>query len=107
MTNMNDRLRKARIAAGYASASAAAKAHGWSVSTYIAHENGQNDYNPDRAEVYAKAFKTTGEWLLLGKEETLSGIDAQLKTLPPDEARRLFAEFTAMIRGVKIVGKIR
>ena len=107
MATMNDRLRDARIAAGFQSASAAAKAHGWGVSTYIAHENGQNDYNPDRAEVYAKAFKTTAEWLLFGKEETVSGIDAQLKTLPPDEARRLFNEFTAMIRGVKIVGKIR
>lgn len=107
MATMNERLRDARIAAGFQSASSAAKSHGWSVSTYIAHENGQNDYSPEKAEVYAKAFKTSAEWLLFGKEDLAFGIDAQLKTLPPDEARRLFSEFTAMIRGVKIVGKIR
>ena len=107
MGEMNDRLRDARIAAGYKSASAAAKTHGWGVSTYIAHENGQNEYDPDRAAIYAKAFKTTPEWLLLGKETAPSSIDAQLRALPPDEARRLIERFSAMIEGVKIVGKIK
>lgn len=107
MMSMSDRLRQARVNAGYQSASAAAKMHGWGVSTYIAHENGQNDYNADRAEVYAKAFKTTAEWLLFGKENPSAGIDAQLRTLPPDEARKLIEKFTAMIEGARIVGKIR
>lgn len=107
MKTMSDRLRDARIASGYSSASLAAKAHGWRVSTYIAHENGQNDYNPERAEMYAKAFKTTGEWLLFGKEATATGIDAQLRTLPPDEAKKLFEKFTAMIEGVKVVGRLK
>lgn len=64
---MHVRLRYARIDAGYESASAAAKAHGWPISTLTAHENGQNDYNAQQAEVYAKAFKTTAEWLMFGK----------------------------------------
>lgn len=107
MKTMSDRLRNARVSSGYSSASAAAKAHGWGVSTYIAHENGQNDYNPERAEIYAKAFKTTAEWLLFGKDAPASGIDAQLRTLPPEEAKRLFEKFTAMIEGVKTVGKLK
>lgn len=107
MKTMSDRLREARMASGYSSASSAAKAHGWRVSTYIAHENGQNDYNPERAEVYAKAFKTTAEWLLIGKEAPVLGIDAQLRTLPPDEAKKLFEKFAAMIEGAKLVGRIK
>lgn len=104
---MGDRLKNARIAAGYSSASAAAKAHGWRVSTYIAHENGQNDFDPDRAEIYARAFKTAGEWLVFGKEAPPASIDAQLRSLPPNEAKRLFEKFSAMIEGVKVVGKIK
>lgn len=107
MSEMSDRLRQARLAAGHKSASGAAKTFGWGVSTYIAHENGQNEYDTERAEVYAKAFKTTPEWLLLGKESPVASIDSQLKSLPPDEARRLIDRFTAMIEGVKIVGKLK
>lgn len=107
MKTMSERLREARAVSGFTSASSAAKAHGWRVSTYIAHENGQNDYSPERAEVYAKAFKTTAEWLLFGKEAATTGIDAQLRTLPPDEAKRLFEKFTAMIEGVKVVGRLK
>lgn len=107
MSEMSERLRQARIACGYRSASAAANFFGWKVSTYIAHENGQNEYDTTLAEVYAKAFKTTPEWLLLGKELPPAGIDAQLRALPPDDAKRLIEKFSAMIEGVKIVGKIK
>lgn len=107
MMSTSERLRQARINAGFDSASKAAKMHGWGVSTYIAHENGQNEYSPERAKIYAKAFKTTAEWLLFGKESPAAGIDAQLRTLPPDEARKLIEKFNAMIEGARIVGKIR
>ncbi len=107
MSEISERLRKARLASGHRTASGAAKAHGWAISTYIAHENGQNDYDAERAEVYAKAFKTTPEWLLLGKDNLSAGIDAQLRTLPPEDARRLIEKFSAMIEGVKIVGKLK
>lgn len=107
MESMSSRLREARLESGFSSASAAAKAHGWTVSTYIAHENGQNDYSPERAEDYAKAFKTTAEWLLFGKERVAGGIDAQLRTLPPGEAKRLKEKFLSMIEGAKVVGGIK
>lgn len=62
-----DRLKEARIAAGYATAKQSAEAMGVSVSTYIHHENGTRGYPASRAERYARFFKTTPEWLLYGR----------------------------------------
>ncbi len=42
-----ERLKKARIAAGFQHGSDAAKRFGWKVSTYTAHENGQNGFGLD------------------------------------------------------------
>ena len=67
MAELGERLRKARVAAGFQSASKAATALGVAVSTYSAHENGQNEYGPREAAVYARKFKVTPEWLLLGR----------------------------------------
>lgn len=103
MDNMSTRLRIARIEAGYSSASQAARAHGWRVSTYIAHENGQNHYDAAQAQEYAKAFKTEAEWLLWGRDFSTSGIEAELRQLPPEDAKRLLDEFNNMIRAVKLV----
>lgn len=64
MSEMGERLRKVRIAAGYDSAMKAAKRFGWATSTYAAHENGQNKFDDVWAKVYAKAFKTSAAWLL-------------------------------------------
>lgn len=100
---MAKRLREARVAAGYSSASAAARAHGWTGSTYIAHENGQNDFDTDKAREYAKAFKTNAEWLILGLKHPASGIDAELRQLPPEDAQRLIEEFNNMIRAVRLI----
>lgn len=105
MGQMSERLREARVAAGYSSASAAARAHGWGVSTYIAHENGQNDYRPDQAQEYAKAFKSSAEWLLWGRNPPSSGIDAELRQLPSDVSQKLIAEFNAMIRTAKLLNE--
>jgi SOS-response transcriptional repressor LexA len=62
-----DRLRAARIAAGFSSTVAAASSLGMSASTYRAHENGQNEFSPDQAEVYSKKFKVSAAHLLLGE----------------------------------------
>lgn len=66
---MGDRLRQARVDAGFASAEDAAAALGVKKSTYRAHENGQNRFNLDQAKVYAKRFNCDAVWLL-------SGVDA-------------------------------
>lgn len=90
------------MASGWSSASSAARAHGWGVSTYIAHENGQNDYHDEQAQAYAKAFKTEAEWLLWGRMPAQFGIDAELRQLPREDAEKLIAEFNQMIRAVKL-----
>lgn len=63
------RLRKARLAAGFASASAAARALGQKVPTYIHHENGTRDFDADAALMYARRFGVKSEWLLYGRSE--------------------------------------
>lgn len=66
MGEMGDRLKAARVAAGYRSARAAAIRRGWKVPTYSAHENGQNGFGPEDAIRYAKAFKTSPGYLFFG-----------------------------------------
>ena len=66
MTTSADRLRTARVAAGYATAKHAAEAMGASVPTYIQHENGTRGYPASRAERYARFFRVSPEWLLYG-----------------------------------------
>jgi len=107
MEEMASRLREARVKAGYSSASQAARAHGWRVSTYIAHENGQNHYDAEQAKEYAKAFKTEAEFLLLGRSSTASGIESELRMLPPEDAEKLLQEFHNMIRAVKLVRRTK
>jgi len=65
---MNNRLREARIAAGFATATDAIEYCGWRGSTYRAHENGQNNFNVEYATLYAKAYGVSAAWLLIGEE---------------------------------------
>lgn len=69
MDEMGKRLREARKKAGFSSAMAAAKKHNWPPSTYAAHENGQNGFPPETADVYGEAFKVSAGWLLTGEGE--------------------------------------
>ena len=66
---MNDRLKQARIDAGFKTATAAINKLKWNSSTYRAHENGQNNFNVAHAEKYAKAYSVTAAWLLVGEAE--------------------------------------
>lgn len=64
-----DRLRSARQAARYASASEAAAAFGWNESGYRHHENGTRGFGADAAAKYGKAFRVRPSWLL-GLDDT-------------------------------------
>lgn len=66
-TSMNERLRNARIAAGFVSATDAIDYCKWKGSTYRAHENGQNNFNVEYATRYGKAYGVSASWLLLGE----------------------------------------
>jgi phage repressor protein C with HTH and peptisase S24 domain len=77
MSDKAQRLREARIAAGYSSASSAAQAFGWGDAGYRHHENGTRDYDADAARRYARAFKVKPGYLL--------GLDARLADDTPIE----------------------
>lgn len=61
---MPDRLRTARIKAGYDSAAEAARAFGWEVPAYRHHENGTRGITVEAAKRYARAFRVNPGWLL-------------------------------------------
>ncbi|WP_081158278.1 S24 family peptidase [Ensifer aridi] len=73
MSERAERLRQARIRAGYQFASDAANALGMVASTYRAHENGQNEFEHSEAEVYGRKFNVDPYWLLSGKERQMAG----------------------------------
>lgn len=66
MTDLHERLRAARQAAGYKSATAAAERLGVPYGTYSGHENGGRGVKPQDIARYAKAFKVSPSWLLTG-----------------------------------------
>lgn len=66
--DQSDRLKSARTKY-YETATEAARAHGWKVSTYLAHENGQNELRPEVAKRYARAFHVDWAWLLTGDQQ--------------------------------------
>jgi phage repressor protein C with HTH and peptisase S24 domain len=69
MSDASERLKQARVKAGYDSAKGAAEAMGVSVPTYIQHENGIRGYPAGRAARYARFFRVKPEWLLYGKAQ--------------------------------------
>ena len=74
---MNERLRQARIAAGFATATDAIEHCGWKGSTYRAHENGQNNFKVDDADRYGKAYGVSIAWLLIGDDNQSSSNNAK------------------------------
>lgn len=56
METPSERLRRARVAKGFASAREAARHFGWNEVTYITHENGTRGLRVATARVYSKAF---------------------------------------------------
>ena len=73
-SDMNRRLREAREAAGFVSATDAIEYCKWKGSTYRAHENGQNNYNAEYATRYGKAYGVSASWLLLGEGSKLQTV---------------------------------
>lgn len=63
----DQRLKISRENAGFKSARQAAKHYGWTISTYSAHENGQNGYDEAAAIEYGRAFDVSAGWLLTGE----------------------------------------
>lgn len=66
MDDPADRLRIARLRAGYETGKDAAEALGFPVSTYLSHENGSRGISAKRAVTYARKYKVREQWLLYG-----------------------------------------
>ena len=63
MDSTSKRLKWARENAGYKTATAAAVAFGWTVPTYLGHENGGRNPPLKPVRKYARAFKVRWIWL--------------------------------------------
>jgi phage repressor protein C with HTH and peptisase S24 domain len=72
-----DRLKTARIAAGYAKASDAARAIGVSPERYQSHENGWSGLSR-AAPRYARFFRVSLDWLLTGRGDMKSASDSSI-----------------------------
>lgn len=66
MKDPHDRLKDLRLRKGFERAADAARAFGWAVTTYQAHENGSRGLKMDAAARYAKAFGSTVAYILTG-----------------------------------------
>ena len=75
----HERLQKARKDRGFASASEAAQAFNWTISTYVQHENGSREISRTAAPRYAEAFRVTAGWLLWGEAMATRGSTAKLR----------------------------
>jgi SOS-response transcriptional repressor LexA len=69
MSEVSERLVRARKQAGYEKAVDAAQALGIRPSTYYSHENGSIGLRASVAEKYARKFKVSLDWLLTGRGE--------------------------------------
>lgn len=69
MTTPAERLKAARIKAGFRSATAAAQAFGWTESTYLGHENGSRGLQIDAAQRYGRAFRVSWSHLMTGASD--------------------------------------
>ena len=71
MREPGERLRKARLAAGFKTLAEAARYLNMAQATYYTHEQatyrGDRKFNALQAEIYARKFKTTASWLLTGE----------------------------------------
>ena len=77
METMGDRLRSARKRLGV-SGSEAARRLGMKASTYLAHENGQNEFDMDAAVKYGRLFRVDPVWLLRGGKPLVQSFDPDL-----------------------------
>ena len=66
MSTPDERLRIARLRAGFTTGKEAAEAMGIPVATYLGHENGSRGISAKRATQYSRKFKVPEVWLLYG-----------------------------------------
>ncbi len=108
---LHDRLKDARIRAGFKSAAAAARAHGWTESAYRHHENGTRGFDMETAITYANAYKANARYLFgLDPAFDTAGVSELFNNVfdpTPDVARRsLFIRVLRSMFGIELVSEI-
>jgi transcriptional regulator with XRE-family HTH domain len=73
-----DRLRRARIHAGYERATEAVRKFGWNYSRYMNYENGERAVPPKQAIMFASAFGVTVDYIYFGKGDNLNQLERAL-----------------------------
>ncbi|MBB2961940.1 helix-turn-helix transcriptional regulator [Methylobacterium sp. R2-1] len=103
------RLKTARIAAGFASAGAAATQHGWGVSLYQHQESGNRAFTTSDVERFAAAFNVPARWIVTGEgaedrrlTETIQKASEERSRQSRASASRL--RFCRLVRGFRSVG---
>lgn len=112
-TTPPQRLREARIKAGFKSAADAARRHGWRTPTYSAHENGTRNLSRENAATYAAAFAVDPAWLLFGDSTrapsqpvTADGAALILMQMPNGRARLRIDKIVPYALALKVLGMI-
>lgn len=85
MSEQHDRLRQARIAAGFQRQAEAARRFGFNPNTYKSNENGAMPFSYAAAQDYGRAFSVEAEWLYAGTGPMTAGDevdDRQLVSIP-------------------------
>jgi hypothetical protein len=72
-----ERLRAARLQAGFTDISKAAAASGTTVGTLEKHETGRVNFIGRRADPYGKAFRVSPHWLMYGTSDAPFWADPQ------------------------------
>ncbi len=70
-----ERLRRARIHAGFERATEAVRKFGWNYSRYMNYENGERAIPPKQAILFASAFGVTVDYIYFGKGDILNEIE--------------------------------
>src|SRR5882672_2367350 len=97
MSATSERLKQARELAGFKEATVAAQRHGWTVPTYLSHENGTRGAPVAKLTAYAAAFKVSLQWLLTGDEATRpASLQGAAETFEPPSNVRGFAAAPAI-----------
>lgn len=78
MSQLSDRLRSAREAAGFKRAVHAAESLGVKTPTYIAHENGGRTPDVDALAHYSRRFRVSIDWLVTGKTKGINEMSVKL-----------------------------
>lgn len=86
----HDRLRRARIEAGFSGPDEAATRFGWNRNTYKSNENGNAPFSFKKAKDYAEAFGVRPEWLYDGTGAIRPNLVSVIGKVGADPEGRVF-----------------